>query len=134
MRRDPSPLPLPPPKPFSASLEVFAEAGGMQALRTRSLVLTSYLAELITGDPGLASEVSIITPEDPAARGAQLSLVFRRPVKAVFAILQREGVIVDIREPNAMRVAPAPLYCTAADCAEFARALKAALVEVVTVA
>lgn len=70
----------------------------MRALRTRSLALTSYLEALLTSDPALAAQVTIITPADPEQRGAQLSLCFAQPVKALFAVLQREGVIVDIRE------------------------------------
>jgi kynureninase len=91
---------------------VFAEAGGMPALRARSLVLTSYLEALLrTSLPALTEtspgagdglRVGIITPSDPEARGAQLSLSFAGcggvSVRDVFTRLQREGVVVDIRE------------------------------------
>lgn len=78
----------------------------MAALRTRSLALTSYLEALLTTDPVLSAVdpstgtplVSVLTPADPGQRGAQLSLVFAHPVRAVFNALGRESVIVDIRE------------------------------------
>jgi hypothetical protein len=43
-------------------------------------------------------EIRILTPADPESRGCQLSLVFRRPVRAVHDALAREGVICDMRE------------------------------------
>ncbi len=63
--------------------------------------------------------VTIITPRDPSRRGAQLSLVLDVPVRAVQAGLAGAGVIVDVREPFAMRVAPAPLYNSYGDVAAF---------------
>ena len=80
----------------------------MPALRQRSLALTSYLEDLLTSDPVLSATdpatgtpaLSIITSTDPAQRGAQLSLSFSHPVKAIYAVLAREGVIVDIREAS----------------------------------
>jgi hypothetical protein len=43
-------------------------------------------------------EIRILTPADPESRGCQISLVFRRPVRAVHDALAREGVICDMRE------------------------------------
>lgn len=43
-------------------------------------------------------EIRILTPADPECRGCQLSLVFRRPVRAIHDALAREGVICDMRE------------------------------------
>jgi kynureninase len=120
---------LPPAR--SASLEEFAAAGGMAVLRARSLVLTRLLELLITTDGQLSSAVGIITPPDPSARGCQLSLVFHAGgVRRVSTLLSREGVVVDVREPAVIRVAPAPLYNNAADVSEFVRVLKAVLREI----
>src|SRR5882762_1238135 len=52
--------------PVLASLEVF-DAVGMAALRAKSVRLTGYLASLLDG-------LDVITPGDPARRGAQLSV------------------------------------------------------------
>lgn len=110
-----------------ASLRLFDRAGGVPALRAKSIVLTGYLEWLLQNDPILADEVDILTPSSPGDRGAQLSLVFKRPVKEVASALSAESVIVDTREPFAMRVAPAPLYNNALDVWEFATTLRTVL-------
>ena len=65
----------------------------------------------------------------PGARGCQLSLAFTQPARAVHARLEREGVVVDLREPHVLRVAPVPLYNTAADVLDFVTTLKLVLAE-----
>ena len=57
--------------PLAASLAIFDEVG-MPALRARSVALTGYLEPRCS----TACGVEIVTPRDPAARGAQLSLRF----------------------------------------------------------
>ncbi|HET7675993.1 MAG TPA: kynureninase, partial [Gammaproteobacteria bacterium] len=57
--------------PLAASLEIFA-AAGMPALRQKSVRLTAYLEYLLRQK--LEGKVAIVTPEDPDARGCQLSL------------------------------------------------------------
>jgi kynureninase len=78
-----------------ASLRIFTAAGGMEALRQKSLALTGYLEKLLDE---LEEDVSIITPRDAAARGCQLSLTFKRSPREVYKVLQREGIIIDFRE------------------------------------
>ena len=90
---------------LAASLAIFDEVG-MPALRRRSVALTGYLERLV-----LAIGVELMTPSDPAARGAQLSLRFADP-EAVLAGLAAHGVIADIRAPDIVRLAPMPLYNT----------------------
>lgn len=114
------------------SLQSFT-AVGMDKVRERSLALTAALdeklrsskyfvppAEAAKGTNGNAKPAfTIITPEDPQARGAQLSLLFL-PVgtgvmQKVFAYLMERGVVGDEREPDVIRLAPAPLYNTLLD-------------------
>jgi len=121
--------PVLPTAALRASLKMFDAAGGMPALRRKSLALTAYFEWLLQNDDVLSSEVDILTPSDVSQRGAQLSLVFKRPVKEVQELLARETVIVDTREPFAMRVAPAPLYNNALDVWEFVQVLKTVLQE-----
>jgi len=111
-----------------ASLAAFDAAGGMAPLRAKSEVLTRYLAALVAAR---LPRVRVLTPADPAARGAQLSLELPAgaPLKALAARLAEEGVFVDTREPSVMRVAPAPLYNCARDVADFVDALAAAMAE-----
>ena len=105
--------------PLRASLEMFS-AVGLPALRERSLRLTGYLEALIRAR--LDSTLQIVTPADPAQRGAQLSLRVaggRAQGRALFDHLASVGVIGDWREPNIFRVAPVPLYNSYLDVFRF---------------
>jgi kynureninase len=96
--------------PLLASLEIF-ERAGMRRLRDKSIALTGFLQQLIEALlPGL---VDIITPASPEARGCQLSLRIARPAAAAkrcHELLGAAGVVGDWRDPDILRLAPAPLY------------------------
>jgi kynureninase len=112
--------------PLRASLELFARAGGMDALRARSLRLTGYLEALIR--ERLADTLQVVTPADPAQRGAQLSLRVaggRERGRALFGFLEGRGIIGDWREPDVIRISPAPLYNSHADILRFVRGVEA---------
>ena len=64
----------------------------------------------------------MITPADPDARGAQLSLRFDN-AEAVLAELAALGVVADYRAPDIIRVAPIPLYNTYHEAWRFAAIL-----------
>ncbi len=106
--------------PLAASLAIFDEVG-MPALRGRSVALTGYLARLLEHLP-----VEVITPADPAARGAQLSLLVEN-AEAVLAGLAARGVVADFRAPDIIRVAPVPLYNTYHDAWRLVERLGAAI-------
>ncbi len=93
--------------PLRASLALFEEAG-LAALRGRSQRLTSYLEYLLDRLP--KGRLEIITPRDPGQRGCQLSLRVRSGAKDLLQALAAKGAIADFREPDVIRVAPAPLY------------------------
>ncbi len=124
------------------SLEVFAAAGGVAALRQKSVALTRHLETLLRDSPycGAALGYQIITPQDPQARGAQLSLLFgphhddpaRNVMERVFAYLRLHGVICDERRPDVIRIAPAPLYNTFAEVETAVRYIHEALTEIKT--
>lgn len=101
---------------LKASLKLFDEAG-MEKLRTKSLQLTAYLDFLLQQLTNL--KFDIITPIDPAKRGAQLSLYFKEHGKAIHQKMTDAGIIVDYREPGVIRVAPAPLYNSFEDAYRF---------------
>lgn len=103
--------------PLAASLAIFDEVG-MPALRARSVALTGYLASLLAGLP-----VEVITPADPDARGAQLSLRFD-DAEAVLGDLAARGVVADFRAPDIIRVAPIPLYNSHHETWRFASILR----------
>ncbi|KAJ4377353.1 Kynureninase (L-kynurenine hydrolase) [Neocucurbitaria cava] len=94
-----------------ASLDVFALTD-MEALRQRSLRLTSYLeARLLHHEGGEQPPYTIITPANPAERGAQLSVLLNPGLlDQVMKYIEDHGVVVDERKPDVIRVAPAPLY------------------------
>ena len=107
-----------------ASLQVFQEAGGMSPLLAKQLTLTGYLEHLLL--TRLTGQLRLITPSDPQDRGCQLSLVFNRDINTVHTIIERRGVICDVRN-NVMRVAPAPLYNSYLDVWRFVNILEEAL-------
>jgi kynureninase len=102
--------------PLQASFALFAEAG-MPALRERSIALTAWLEALL--ESRLAGKIEILTPRDPAARGAQLSVrIAGSPGggRALFDRLLAAGLTCDWREPDVIRLAPAPMYNSYEDC------------------
>jgi kynureninase len=102
--------------PLQASFALFA-AEGMDALRARSILLTGWLETLL--DARLGQRIEILTPRDPGARGAQLSVRLRGARgqgRALFDRLLASGLICDWREPDVIRLAPAPLYNSYEDC------------------
>ena len=116
--------------PLRASLELF-DVAGMPALRAKSRRLTGYLEALIR--ERLQGTLQIVTPADPAQRGCQLSLrvlagrglTGRDAGRALFDHLATQGVLGDWREPDVIRISPAPLYNTHADVLRFVRAAEA---------
>ena len=104
-----------------ASLDVF-DGVKLEDVFAKRDALTAYAEQLLMklkeDMPHLPLE--IITPKDTAERGAQLSLLFHEHGKTVIDKLLADGIIVDWREPNIIRMAPAPLYNSFKDVYEFA--------------
>ncbi|MEY2564089.1 MAG: kynureninase [Verrucomicrobiota bacterium] len=107
--------------PLRASLSIFDQAGGMEALRAKSIKLTGYLQFLLEGAGH--SKFTIITPREEEARGCQLSILVHEHPKELFGKLEAAGVKCDFREPNVIRAAPAPLYNTFHEVWRFAKIL-----------
>ena len=106
--------------PLRASLEQFDRAGGMAALRGKSEKLTGFLEALIR--ERLTGTLEIITPAEPAHRGAQLSLRVaggRERGRELFEYLRDTGILGDWREPDVIRISPAPLYNRFGDVLRF---------------
>jgi kynureninase len=106
--------------PVAASLAIFDEVG-LAAIRAKSIALTGYFEALIDE---LVPDARILTPRDPDARGAQLSLRLSDATRRLDA-LGAAGVVGDVREPDIIRLAPVPLYNTYRDAWAAARALAA---------
>jgi kynureninase len=110
--------------PLRISLEIFHRAG-MQRLREKSLQLTGYLEWLVQSQ--LADVLEIVTPKETERRGSQLSIRVlggREQGRALFDYLTEHGIIGDWREPDVIRISPAPLYNRFADCLAFAEAVR----------
>lgn len=110
--------------PLRASFALFAEAGGMEALRAKSVELTGYLEFLLDlKSDGSRKRFTVITPREKEERGCQLSILAHENPKELFAKLEAEGVKCDFREPNVVRAAPTPLYNTFHEVWRFAKIL-----------
>lgn len=107
--------------PYLASLEMFEEVG-MQALIKKRNLIVSYLEFILQEiDKEVESSFEIITPQD---RGTQLSVFLHGEGRPLFDYLMERGVITDWREPNVIRLAPAPFYCSYEDMYRFGQILK----------
>ena len=103
--------------PLRASLALFDEIG-MDALRARSLRMTSFLRQQLEAVPG--RRYRITTPDDPDEHGCQLSIVVEGDARQAFEDIESMGVVADFRPPDTIRVAPTPLYNTFDECQRFA--------------
>lgn len=111
--------------PYLASAEMFAEVG-MEKLISKRNQLTAYLEFILYEiDAEIeGTKFEIITPENPEERACQLSVFLHGQGRSLFDYLMKNGVITDWREPNVIRLAPAPFYCSYEDMYHFGQILK----------
>ena len=110
--------------PYLASLQMFDEVG-MPALIAKRNKIVAYLEFILQEiDKEVASTFEVITPSRQEERGTQLSVFLHGQGKALFDYLMNHGVITDWREPNVIRLAPAPFYCSFEDMYKFGQILK----------
>ena len=95
--------------PLRASLTLFNRAG-VEALRRKSESLTGYLEALLAGIPD--SPLRLLTPTDSAQRGCQLSIHYPGHGRGLHERLRAEGIVTDYRDPDVVRLAPAPFFNT----------------------
>ncbi|WP_316749158.1 kynureninase [Pedobacter gandavensis] len=97
---------------YHASLKIFQKAGFMDALRSKSETLTSYLifaVNQVNIELGF-EQFKVITPTEVAGRGAQVSIIAKDNGKEIFQQMVANNVLGDWREPNVIRLSPVPLY------------------------
>ena len=118
-------LPILSLAPYLASVEMFAEVGMDKLIAKRNLI-TSYLEFVLHEiDKELEeADFEILTPANQEERGCQLSVYLHGQGRELFEKLMKNGVITDWREPNVIRLAPAPFYCSFEDMYEFGQILK----------
>ncbi|SKB86114.1 kynureninase [Maribacter arcticus] len=108
--------------PYLASLTMFEEVG-MNKLIDKRNTIVAYLEFILHEiDKEVDSSFEIITPKD---RGCQLSVFLHGQGKSLFNYLMENGVVTDWREPNVIRLAPAPFYSSYEDMYRFGQILKA---------
>jgi kynureninase len=81
------------------------EEAGIEAIRAKSVALTSYAVEL--ADATLP-DVTLASPRDPALRGGHVTLHHDR-MREVTALLWERDVIPDYRDPGGLRLGLSPL-------------------------
>jgi len=97
--------------PIEGALEMILEAG-MEAIRAKSLKMTSYLIYLV--DEILSEQpynFKIGTPREAERRGGHVAIEHEEGMRIAEA-LRAKGVVPDFRPPNVIRIAPIPLYNT----------------------
>ncbi|WP_049915380.1 kynureninase [Haloferax mucosum] len=99
-------IPILSTAPLDGALDIVEDAGGVAALREKSLALTDFLIELV--DERLP-ECEVGTPRDPASRGGHVAVEHPEAYRISLALKER-GVVVDFRQPNVVRIAPIPSY------------------------
>ncbi len=105
--------------PLRASLELFDEVG-IERLREKSVELTAAMEEALLKKSN--GRYEIVTPRESHRRGCQLSIRVGKGRKDIVDKLMAQGVSCDWREPDIVRVAPAPLYNTFEDMEQFVSA------------
>jgi kynureninase len=84
------------------------------ALRAKSLRLTVFLRQTV--ERRLAAYgVRVVTPEEDHRRGGHITLA-QPDSGRLSRALRARGVIPDFRPPNLLRLCPAPLYTSFAEC------------------
>ena len=111
-----------PPILGMAALEegvrIIAEIG-IDQLVAKSRALSEFLHAAIAQ---IAPDLPCVSPEDPSARGSQLSYRHAEAYAVSQALIGR-GVIPDFREPDVLRLGLAPAYLRFEDCWHAAQAL-----------
>ena len=107
-------------------IEVMSAEVGMEKLIKKRNQLTAYLEFILHEiDAELdGADFEIITPSNQEERACQLSVFLHGQGRSLFDYLMQNGVITDWREPNVIRLAPAPFYCLYEDMYEFGQILK----------
>lgn len=111
--------------PLSASLYIHAQVG-MEAIRAKSILLSKYMVDLITNVD--TDKISLVTPMEAERRGAQISIAIEGGDKSIFHKMRAKGVVPDWREPNIIRLSPAPLYNSFEDVWRMVEMLKEVII------
>ena len=114
--------PVLPMATLRASLDLIDRAGGITALRAKSVRQIAYMDRRLGETMG--DRVVNITPSAISERGCQFALrVTAGDGRRVFTELEAAQVMCDWREPDVIRAAPVPLYNSFSDIDRFVQIL-----------
>jgi kynureninase len=113
-----------------ASLDMIDKAG-FEAIIEKGKLLSAFLLFVLNEINGVSSKkvLEIITPQAENEHGCQVSMLVADNSRKLFEFLNKNGVIADWREPNVIRVAPAPLYNSFEEVFRFGEIIQAFLNE-----
>jgi kynureninase len=106
-----------------AALDLFDKTS-MSALRAKSKELTAYLEFIFQELKSKGVPVDQLTSHNSDERGCQLSIRLEGRTKDFVGVLAKEGVVVDWREPDIIRMAPVPMYNSFEDIYAFGNVMK----------
>lgn len=104
-----------------ASMALF-DLAGMPAMRRKSVELSQFLLEFVADLP--SEIVTVMTPTEANRRGTMITLRIPGHAAAVVNALQQQGILADLRQPDIIRVTPAPLYTRFVDVLTLGHALR----------
>ena len=106
---------------LEVGVDIVAEMG-VERLWAKSRALSEFFRECL-GELGGETELELVSPTDPQARGSQLSYRHEEAYALSQALIAR-GIIGDFRAPDILRLGFAPAYLTFEDIARAAAALR----------
>ena len=111
-----------------SSMDIIEKAGWENIQRKRK-ELNAYLWFVLDEINASQKEIQIefITPREEEQHGCQVSMLMLQKGKEVYDKLMSNGIYVDWREPNVIRLAPVPLYNTFEEVWQFGNTLRSIL-------
>lgn len=110
---------------LNSSLDIFEKAG-FENIVEKGKKLSAYLLFVLNemNKDFTKKVLEIITPQNEAEHGCQVSIFIPENGKEIFNSLSKNSIIADWREPNVIRVTPVPLYNTFEEVYQFGQILK----------
>jgi kynureninase len=111
-----------------AALEIFFQANFKRVLE-KSAKLSAWLFFVVNDAISNSSTdgAEIITPQNTAEHGSQLSLRIKENANHFSDILRKNSIMADFQESGIFRITPVPLYNSYEDVFIFGQVLKTAI-------
>ena len=105
------------------------EKAGWENIQQKRILLNAYLWFVLDEINASQKEklIEFITPREEEEHGCQVSMLMLNKGKGVYDQLMKNGIYVDWREPNVIRLAPVPLYNTFEEVWKFGNTLRSIL-------